>query len=104
MKKPLVVFIAPLAILTGAMIFTVTTGAADKPADKKAPATTQSAAKAVNKFCAVQGPDHTVDPDFYVTYKGTKIGFCCEDCMREFDSAPDEYIEKMKARKDFPKK
>jgi YHS domain-containing protein len=90
-------FIALLSLGTA-----LVAAAADKPpAQKKGPATTQSSKPAVNKMCAVQGGDHTVDPDFYVIYKGNKIGFCCEDCMREFDSAPDEYIEKMKARKDF---
>ena len=76
--------------------------AADKPADKKAPATTQSAA-AVNKFCAVEGGDHTVDSDVFVTYKGKKIGFCCKDCVKEFESNPDEYVQKMKDRNDYPK-
>jgi hypothetical protein len=102
LKTTTSVLAAAMALLVSAAVIT----AADKPADgKKAPATTQAAkGPAVNKFCAVEGGDHTVDPDFYVIYKGQKIGFCCADCIKEFDQDPDEYIAKMKARNDFPKK
>ena len=69
---------------------------ADKPAQKKGPATTQSAKPAVNKMCAVHGGDHTVDPDFYVNYKGNKIGFCCEDCIADFKKDPAKYAASAK--------
>ena len=28
--------------------------------------------------------DEPVDPKFAVTYKGFKIGFCCEDCLPDW--------------------
>src|SRR5258708_17801726 len=76
----------------------------DKPADKKADQKTDQKADAqkpaINKFCAVEGGDHTVDPDVYTIYKGQKIGFCCKDCVKDFESDPDTYMAKLKARHD----
>jgi hypothetical protein len=73
--------------------------AADKPAtDKKA--TSQpadpKAGPPVNKFCAVQGADNKVDPDVFVIYKGKKVGFCCKDCIEEFNKDPEKYVKSMK--------
>ena len=94
-------FAAVFATLLGAAIVT----AADKPGDaKKAPATTQAAAGAVNKICAVEGGDHTVDPDFWVMYKGQKIGFCCDDCIKTFNDEPDKFVDALKKRKDYAEK
>ena len=76
---------------------TATAFAADKPTTKPS---TQPAATAVNKICAVEGGDHTVDPDFFVMYKSQKIGFCCEDCIKEFKADPEKYVAQLKARKD----
>ena len=25
-------------------------------------------------------------------YKGMKIGFCCDDCIKEFKEDPDKYV------------
>ena len=78
--------------------------AEDKPADKKADQKTDTKAvekgPAINKFCAVEGGDHTVDADVYTIYKGQKIGFCCKDCVKDFESDPDTYMKKLKERKD----
>ena len=84
-------FAALFACLLGAAVVV----AADKPTTK--PATTQPA---INKFCAVEGGDHTIDADVWTMYKGKKIGFCCKDCIKEFESDPDAYMDKLKARKD----
>ena len=92
-------FAAVFACLLGSAVVVAAEKPADKPTTK--PATTQPA---INKFCAVEGGDHTVDADVWTMYKGKNIGFCCKDCIKDFESAPDEYIEKMKARNDFPKK
>ena len=80
---------------------------AAEPAAKAAPAATQPAdAKAlakqpaVNKFCAVEGGDKAVDQDSFVMYKGMKIGFCCEDCKKDFNEDPEKYVAALKARKD----
>jgi YHS domain-containing protein len=63
-----------------------------------APATTQAAADGppVNKFCAVEGGKNKVDPSVFVIYKGQKIGFCCEDCIKDFNKDPDKYVALMK--------
>ncbi len=78
----------------------------DKPADKK-PAGDQKTstadakkAPAINKYCAVEGGDHTVDVDTYTIYKGKKVGFCCADCVKDFESDPETYMAKLKARND----
>ena len=63
-----------------------------------APATTQAAndGPPVNKFCAVEGGKNKVDPTVFVIYKGQKIGFCCEDCIKDFNKDPDKYVASMK--------
>src|SRR5712691_4865881 len=89
-------FAAVVALLLGAAVaIAAEKPKGDKPATK--PASTQPA---INKFCAVEGGDHAVDKDVFVMYKGKKVGFCCEDCIKEFNSDPDAYMEKLKARKD----
>ncbi len=89
-------FAAAFALLLGAaVVVAAEKPAGDKPATK--PASTQPA---INKFCAVEGGDHAVDKDVFVMYKGKKVGFCCEDCIKEFNADPDTYMEKLKARKD----
>ena len=84
-----------LATIIALLFGTVLVTAADKPA-------TQPAAEkpAVNKICAVEGGDHTVDAEFFTMYKGQKIGFCCKDCIKSFEEDPEKYIAKVKARKD----
>ncbi len=70
--------------------------AADKPKTPTTkPAATQPAAKAVNKYCAVEGKDHEVDPKVTVVYKGKTIGFCCKDCQEEFEKDPEKYVKKL---------
>jgi YHS domain-containing protein len=99
MKKMPLLLIAAMVSLLGASVLI----AADKPTAPPTTApTTKPAAKlpAINKFCAVEGGDHTVDPDFFTMYKGMKIGFCCADCIKSFEEDPESYIAKMKARKD----
>ena len=95
-KTPALVAAALLVSLAGTAAVVT---AADKPdTDKKA--TTQSAdakkGPAVNKFCAVQGGDNKVDPDVFVIYKGKKVGFCCKDCIEDFNKDPEKYVKKMK--------
>jgi hypothetical protein len=97
-----------LAATFVSLLGTAVLTAADKPADtkEKTPATKPADGKgdsskpAINKFCAVEGGDKAVDQDAWVIYKGLKIGFCCEDCVKEFNSDPDAYMAKLKARKD----
>ena len=78
----------------GALLF-----AADPPKPKSPttkPATTQAkAAGPVNKFCAVEGKGHDVDPKVTYVYKGKTIGFCCADCIDEFKKDPEKYVKNM---------
>ena len=51
---------------------------------------------AVNKFCPVEN-ENAVDATVAMsTYKGKKVGFCCEDCIKKFEQDPDAYAAKMK--------
>ena len=94
MKQHLIYSTLVAALLSSAAIVM----AADKP--KRGPATrpsaaTQTAAKPVNKFCAVEGKDHEIDPKVTVVYKGKVIGFCCRDCVEEFEKDPEKYVKRM---------
>jgi YHS domain-containing protein len=74
------------------------TMAADKPKPTPTtkPAATQPAAgKPVNKWCAVEGKDHEIDPKVTVVYKGKTIGFCCKDCVEEFEKDPEKWVKRM---------
>ena len=89
-------FIIPAfaAALIGGAAFV---GAADSPKTPTTkPAATQPAAgKPVNKFCAVEGKDHEIDPKVTTVYKGKTIGFCCKDCIEEFQKDPEKFVKKM---------
>ncbi len=50
---------------------------------------------AVNKFCAVQ-TENPVDDRVTIQFEGKTIGFCCEDCIKDFKANPDKYLDKMK--------
>jgi YHS domain-containing protein len=92
MKRHFLFSAVAAAILGGAAIV----GAADdKPKTPTTkPAATQ-ASKPVNKFCAVEGKDHDVDPKVTTVYKGKTIGFCCKDCIDEFNKDPEKFVKKM---------
>jgi len=55
--------------------------------------TDPAAGPAINKICPVD--DKPVDRDVFVIYKGQKIGFCCEDCVKDFKEDPERYIAKL---------
>jgi YHS domain-containing protein len=55
----------------------------------------------VNSMCPIGG--HEFDPAGRTAenirgYKGTAIGFCCEDCSEHFDTLPEAEKEKVLAR------
>jgi YHS domain-containing protein len=59
--------------------------------------TTQPTTKPMisNKLCPVT--KEAVDPKIQtVEYKGMTIGFCCEDCIKEFKADPDKYAANLK--------
>ncbi|MEE9127572.1 MAG: hypothetical protein V3U11_10565 [Planctomycetota bacterium] len=50
------------------------------------PAETPKKLATINAKCPLM--DEPVDPKFAVTYKGFKIGFCCEDCLPDWKELP----------------
>ena len=86
---------AVAALLIGGAAFV---GAADKP---KGPTTRPSATtkpvagKPINKFCAVES-DNKIDPKVTFVYQGKTIGFCCRDCLEDFQKDPDRYMRGLK--------
>jgi hypothetical protein len=55
-------------------------------------------AKPVNKMCPVM-PDHKVDVEVTVMYKGEVIGVCCTACQKKWNANPGAYAANIK--KDF---
>ena len=58
--------------------------------------TTQASDKPINKFCPIQGEGHDIDPEVTVVYNGKTIGFCCSDCIAEFQKDPEKYMKNLK--------
>jgi YHS domain-containing protein len=83
--------VAASLLIGSAMIVT----AADKPKGPTTKPSTTQPSKPVNKWCAVEGKDHDIDPKVTVVYKGKTIGFCCKDCVEEFEKDPEKYVKKM---------
>ena len=85
---------AVAAVIVGSATLLV---AADKPkaGPTTKPAATQPAAKPVNKMCLVED-EHEIDPKVTVNYKGKTIGFCCKDCVEEFEKDPEKYVKRLK--------
>jgi hypothetical protein len=79
-----------LAVL-GAVALVQAAGPTTAPATKP---TTQPVA--VNKFCAVQGEGHAIDPKVTLVHDGKVIGFCCTDCIGEFKKDPAKYMASLK--------
>lgn len=55
-------------------------------------------AKPVNKMCPVM-PDHKVDVEVTVTYKGEVVGLCCTACQKKWNANPGAFAANVK--KDF---
>jgi len=85
---------AVAAMLIGGAAFV---GAADKPKGPTTrPSTTKPVAgKPINKFCAVES-DNKIDPKVTFVYQGKTIGFCCRDCLEDFQKDPDRYMRGLK--------
>ena len=104
MKK---MFVLASAVAVTLGMAALVSRAEDKPAAPAAPAasattapstkaTTQASATPVNKKCPVSGD--AVDPKVKtVQYDGKTIGFCCEDCVEQFNDSPEQYIKMMDA-------
>jgi hypothetical protein len=78
----------PVSAMSAAQQGNAVAGAAALP-------TTQGVA-AVNKFCPIHR-DNPVDPLVpCVIYQGKAIGFCCPDCIDEFNKDPAKYVANMR--------
>jgi hypothetical protein len=51
--------------------------------------------KPVNKMCPVM-PDHKVDVEVIVQYKGKTIGLCCTACQKKWNANPGAYAANVK--------
>jgi len=99
--KFLMLVLSVALTLTAVSVFT-RAQATEKPAatDKQAataPATKPStqASAPVNKKCPVSGDP--VDPKGQTfSFKGQKIGFCCDDCIDSFKKDPEKYAKNLK--------
>jgi YHS domain-containing protein len=87
-------FLAALLSLAAA---TVAVLAKDQPTTQPTtvPAATQPDATPVNKFCAVDR-DNEIDPKVTTVYQGKVIGFCCRDCIKDFQKDPEKYMKGLK--------
>lgn len=52
-------------------------------------------AKPVNKMCPVM-PDHKVDVEVTVPYKGKVVGLCCTACLKKWNANPGAYAANVK--------
>jgi len=80
-----------LSVLSVALLAGAVARAAD---DKKSP-TTAPTTKPANTMC-IMNPQDPVDDRETVVYEGKTIGFCCEDCKRDFLKDPKKYIDRLK--------
>lgn len=70
--------------------------AKNKKAGKKGEKPAADKTKAVNTLCPVE-KENAVDPTVATSsYQGKTIGFCCEDCIKKFDSNPAAYVADLK--------
>jgi YHS domain-containing protein len=100
MRKMLIASVLALSMGTGLVTIAADdhAGHGDKKEHKdqdKGPATTQAARTPVNKYCAVEGKGHAIDPKVTTEYKGQIIGFCCAGCIPEFHKDPEKYVKNM---------
>ena len=92
MHRMRLLFLGGLLLLAAGTVAVV----AKEPANHAATApSTQPAGKPVNKFCAVDR-DNEVDPKVTLVYKGQVIGFCCKDCIKDFEKDPEKYVKDLK--------
>jgi len=81
-----------LSLAAGAVVLAAREQPATRPTTNPA---THPAGKAVNAFCPVETADE-VDPRVTITYEGKVIGFCCTDCLRDFQKDPKKYMREQK--------
>jgi YHS domain-containing protein len=55
----------------------------------------QDVVKPVNTICPVMGGKIDENTAFRVEYNGKVIGFCCAECVVEFNKDPEKYMKKV---------
>src|SRR3954452_6168076 len=81
-----------LSLAAGAVVLAAREQPATRPTTNPA---TRPPGKAVNAFCPVETADE-VDPRVTIIYEGKVIGFCCTDCLRDFQKDPKKYMREQK--------
>jgi len=61
--------------------------------DKKKGPAPSSKVKITQKLCPVMG--QPIDENIYVDYKGRRVYFCCQACVKAFNKEPEKYIKKL---------
>ncbi len=83
MKKYLLI---PAVIISFCMLAGISGKAAYAAKDKNAKKQT---------VCPVTGK--AIDKKVFVDYKGSRIYFCCSECIKDFNKDPNKYIKKIEA-------
>jgi len=91
--KKLMILAALLALSVGGYLI-AGDGHEGKHADAPTTAPSTQPAEPINKICPVHGGD--VDAKVTTVYDGKIIGFCCEDCIAEFNKDPEKYMKDLK--------
>jgi YHS domain-containing protein len=55
----------------------------------------QAVVKPVNTICPVTGGKIDENTAFRVEYGGKVVGFCCADCIPDFNKDPEKYMKKV---------
>jgi YHS domain-containing protein len=95
MKSTKLIRVLFLSALLSLAVGTVAVLAHEQPATRPTTLPTTRPGTPVNKFCPVE-PENEVDPKVTVVYKGKIIGFCCADCIKDFNKDPEKYVKNLK--------
>ena len=84
-----------LSALLSSALGAVVLAAKEPPARPVTGPATKPAASPVNTHCVVE-KENDVNPRSTVVYDGKTIGFCCNDCIRDFKKDPRKYLADLK--------
>jgi YHS domain-containing protein len=95
MELPMKLMICIACVTLSLCLFAGQGSAAADPTTMPAVTPTTTPSVAINKFCPVTR--EAVDPKIpTMQYKGMTIGFCCEDCIKDFKADPEKYMKNLK--------
>lgn len=75
----------------------------DQPAMGELASSPEETAPAIAGDMAEEPPEQTtcpvmglpIDPAIFAIYRGEKVFFCCEECVKAFESEPERYISRL---------